>query len=316
MLGHIFFHDLIRKYVVTFGTLFNDIKLRRTNRLGAVTQTIEVPLTYGPRDKFVTRLQQDPDLSAQTGLTLPRISFEIVRMGFDPSRQLPATNKIIHDGSANKVKRVFTQVPYDIQFALNVYSMTNEDVVRIVEQILPFFVPQFAPTVQLLKEPDMKMDIPIILNGITTQDLYDGSFEQRRVLVHTLDFLMKAYMIGPVVEKPLILFANTNFRIDGFNQTIGSSNNDVESFRFRPGQLANGSPTSNGALSVAANTILPNSTYGVITTFSSSVIGNNEVMTIFTDGNTSPVVDLRLVGGADFGTFADPSGFNLDLEDF
>ena len=80
MLGHIFFHDLIRKYVVTFGTLFNDIKLRRTTRLGAVTQTIEVPLTYGPRDKFVTRLQQDPDLSAQTGLTLPRISFEIVSL--------------------------------------------------------------------------------------------------------------------------------------------------------------------------------------------------------------------------------------------
>lgn len=280
MLGHIFFHDLIRKYVVTFGTLFNDIKLRRTNRLGAVVQTIEVPLTYGPRDKFVTRLQQDPDLSAQTGLTLPRISFEIVRMGFDPSRQLPATNKIIHDGSANKVKRVFTQVPYDIQFALNVYSMTNEDGVRIVEQILPFFVPQFAPTVQLLDEPEMKMDIPIILNGITTQDLYDGSFEQRRVLVHTMDFLMKAYMIGPVVEKPLILFANTNFRIDGFNSAIGTSNNDVEAFRFRPGQLANGSPTSNGALSVAANTILPNSNYGVITTFSSTVMANDSVITI------------------------------------
>lgn len=280
MLGHIFFHDLIRKYVVTFGTLFNDIKLRRTNRLGAVVQTIEVPLTYGPRDKFVTRLQQDPDLSAQTGLTLPRISFEIVRMGFDPSRQLPATNKIIHDGQANKVKRVFTQVPYDIQFALNVYSMTNEDGVRIVEQILPFFVPQFAPTVQLLDEPEMKMDIPIILNGITTQDLYDGSFEQRRVLVHTMDFLMKAYMIGPVVEKPLILFANTNFRIDGFNTAIGTSNNDVEAFRFRPGQLANGSPTSNGALSVAANTILPNSNYGVITTFSSTVMANDSVITI------------------------------------
>jgi len=280
MLGHIFFHDLIRKYVVTFGTLFNDIKLRRTNRLGAVVQTIEVPLTYGPRDKFVTRLQQDPDLSAQTGLTLPRISFEIVRMGFDPSRQLPATNKIIHDGQANKVKRVFTQVPYDIQFALNVYSMTNEDGVRIVEQILPFFVPQFAPTVQLLDEPEMKMDIPIILNGITTQDLYDGSFEQRRVLVHTMDFLMKAYMIGPVVEKPLILFANTNFRIDGFNSTIGTSNNDVEAFKFRPGQLANGSPTSNGALSVAANTILPNSNYGVITTFSSTVMANDSVITI------------------------------------
>ena len=280
MLGHIFFHDLIRKYVATFGTLFNDIKLRRTNRLGAVTQTIEVPLTYGPRDKFVTRLQQDSDLDSQVAITLPRISFEIVRMGFDPSRQLPATNKIIHDGTANKVKRVFTQVPYDIQFALNVYTMTNEDGVRIVEQILPFFVPQFAPTVQLLEEPDMRMDIPIILNGITTQDLYDGAFEQRRVLVHTLDFLMKAYMIGPVVEKPLILFANTNFRIDGFNSAIGTSNNDVEAFKFRPGQFANGLPTSNGALSVAANTILPNSNFGVITTFSSTVMANDSVITI------------------------------------
>lgn len=280
MLGHIFFHDLIRKYVATFGTLFNDIKLRRTNKLGQVVETIEVPLTYGPRDKFVTRLQEDSDLNRQVGIALPRISFEIVRMGFDPSRQLPATNKIIHDGNSNKVKTVFTQVPYDIQFALNVYTMTNEDGVRIVEQILPFFVPQFAPTVQLLKEPDIKMDIPIILNGITTQDLYDGSFEQRRVLVHTMDFLMKAYMIGPVVEKPLILFANTNFRIDGFNFAAGTSNNDVEAFRFRPGQLANGSPTSNGALSVAANTILPNSNYGVITTFSSTVTANDSVITI------------------------------------
>lgn len=280
MLGHIFFHDLIRKYVVTFGTLFNDIKLRRLNRLGAVIETIEVPLTYGPRDKFVTRLQQDPDLSAQTGITLPRISFEIVRMGFDPSRQLPSTNKIISKENSNRAKTVFTQVPYDIQFSLNVYTSTNEDGVRIVEQILPFFIPQFTPTVELISDPEIKMDLPIILGGVTTQDLYDGSFEQRRVLVHTLDFVMKAYMIGPVVEKPLILFANTNFRIDEFDATIGSANTDVEAFRFRPGQFANGLPTSNGALSVAANTILPNSNYGVITTFSSSVMANNSVITI------------------------------------
>lgn len=280
MLGHIFFHDLIRKYVATFGTLFNDIKLRRTNRLGQVVETIEVPLTYGPKEKFVARLQQDPDLDNQVAITLPRISFEIVRMGYDASRQLPATNKIIRDGAANKVKRVFTQIPYDIQFSLNVYTSTNEDGVRIVEQILPFFVPQFAPTVQLLEEPDIKMDLPIILGGVTTQDVYDGSFDQRRVLIHSLDFLMKAYMIGPVVEKPLILFANTNFLVDGFANTIGQSNTDVEAFKFRPGQFANGSPTSNGALSVAANTILPNSNYGVITTFSSSVMANDSVITI------------------------------------
>ena len=115
---------------------------------------------------------------------------------------------------------------------------------------------------------------------MTTQDIYDGSFDQRRVLVHTMDFLMKAYMLGPIVERPLILFANTNFRVDGFTANVGTIDTSVESFRFRPGQYANGLPTSNGALSVAANTILPNSDYGVITTFSSTVTANNSVITI------------------------------------
>ena len=280
MPGHNFFHDLLRKYVVTFGTLFNDIKLRRVNRLGQVIETIEVPLTYGPRDKFVTRLQEDPDLSAQVGITLPRISFEIVRMGFDASRQLPATNKIVSKTQAEKAKTVFAQVPYDIQFSLNIYTKTNEDGVRIVEQILPFFIPQFSPTVELLEDPPIKLDLPIILSGVTTQDLYDGSFDQRRVLVHTMDFIMKAYMLGPIIEKPLILFANTNFRIDGFTANAGTADTSVESFRFRPGQFANGSPTSNGALSVAANTILPNTDFGFITTFSSSVTANDSVISI------------------------------------
>lgn len=242
--------------------------------------TIEVPLTYGPRQKFVTRLQEDPDLARQVGITLPRISFEIVRMGFDPGRQLPATNKIVSISQAEKAKTTFTEVPYDIQFSLNVYTTTNEDGVRIVEQILPFFIPQFTPTVELISDPPITKDVPIILNGVTTQDIYDGSFDQRRVLVHTMDFLMKAYMLGPVVERPLILFANTNFRVDGFTANVGTIDTSVESFRFRPGQYANGLPTSNGALSVAANTILPNSNYGVITTFSSTVTANNSVITI------------------------------------
>jgi len=315
MLGHNFFHDLLRKYVVTFGTLFNDIKLRRINRLGEVIETIEVPLTYGPRSKFVTRLQEDPDLARQVGITLPRISFEIVRMGFDPARQLPATNKIVSSSQAEKAKTIFTEVPYDIQFSMNIYTATNEDGVRIVEQILPFFIPQFTPTVELIEDPQIKKDIPIILNGVTTQDLYDGAFEQRRVLVHTMDFIMKAYMIGPIIEKPLILFANTNLRIDGFASNIGTADTSVESLRIRPGQFANGQPTSNGALSVAANTILPNSNYGFVTTFSSTVTANSDLLPIFSNGAVQEL-DLRLIGGADFGSFAQPSGFDLDLEDF
>lgn len=315
MLRHNFFHDLLRKYVVSFGTLFNDIKLRRTNRLGEVISNIEVPLTYGPKEKFVSRLQQDPDLNKQTGFTLPRISFEIVRIGFDPGRQLPATNKIVSTSQPEKAKTVFTEVPYDIQFSLNIYTATNEDGVRIVEQILPFFIPQFTPTVELLEDPQIIKDIPIILNGVTTQDLYDGTFDQRRVLVHTMDFLMKAYMIGPVVEKPLILFSNTNFRVDGFTSNVGTVETSVENLRFRPGQFANGLPTSNGALSVAANTILPNTDYGFVATFSSTVTANSDLLPIFSNGFVQEQ-DLRIVGGADFGSFSEPSGFDLDLEDF
>ena len=279
MLGHTFFHDLMRKYVSTFGTLFNDIKVRRTNRLNEVIETLEVPLTYGPKEKFVARLQSDPDLERQTAFTLPRMSFEIIQIGYDQSRQLPPTNKIFNTSDPSPSKRTFAYVPYDIRFALNIYTATNEDGVRIVEQILPFFVPQFTPTVKLLDDPDITMDLPIVFGGVTTQDIYDGSFDQRRVLVHSLDFMMKAYMIGPVTETNLILSANTNFFIDQPADALGTSNTDVTSIKLRPGQFANGSPTSNGELTVAANTIAPNSTFGFITTVSTTTTANDEIIT-------------------------------------
>lgn len=273
MLGHNFFHDTIRKYVSGFGTLFNDIKLSRTNRLGQVIETIEVPLTYGPRDKFVTRLQQDPDLAAATAISLPRISFELVRMQYDPGRMTPAINKMTGLSRPEKVNTVFEYVPYDFQFSVNVYTKTNEDGVRIVEQILPFFVPQFTPTMQLLDDPVVKMDTPIILGGVNTSDVYDGAFDQRRVLVHTLDFILKGVVIGPVIERPLILTANTNIRIDEYDEAIGSSNDYIyETVSITPGQYANGLAFSNtgtantnpGSVSVSANTIYPNSDWGYV----------------------------------------------------
>lgn len=269
MLGHTFFHDTIRKYVSTFGTLFNDIKLHRTNRLGEVIETIGVPLTYGPRDKFVTRLKADADLDKNAAITLPRISFELISYRFDPSRMTPATNQLADYGAPRAINTVFSPVPYDFQFQVNVYTKSNEDGVRIVEQILPFFVPQFAPTVKLLDDPTFTEDIPIILAGIQSQDVYDGQFENRRVLVHTLDFMLKGYVIGPKIEKPLILAANTNFRISGFDDDgdpLANTSYAYENVNIQPGQLANGSPTSNASLSVSANTILPNSTFDYVVT--------------------------------------------------
>ena len=270
MLGHIFFHDTMRKYVATFGTLFNDIKLNRTNREGAVIETVGVPLTYGPRDKFVTRLQGDANLDNAVAIQLPRMSFNMIDMQYDASRMTPATNQLGNYGAARAINTVYSMVPYDLTFQLSIYTKTNEDGVRIVEQILPFFVPQFAPSVQLLDDPDLVQDIPIIFGGVQVQDVYDGNFEDRRVLVHTMTFVMKAYMIGPKVERPMILTANTHYRIAGFDDdgNLTSNNNFIAiGESITPGQLANGSPTSNASLSVSANTILPNSTFGHIVTY-------------------------------------------------
>lgn len=270
MLGHTFFHDTIRKYVATFGTLFNDIKLNRTNRQGDVIETIGVPLTYGPREKFVTRLKSDPDLDRNEAITLPRMSFDMISYRFDPSRMTPATNQLGNYGAPRAINTVYSMVPYDFQFQLNVYTKTNEDGVRIVEQILPFFVPQFSPTINLMSDPDIKEDVPIILAGVQSQDVYDGSFENRRVLVHTLDFMLKGYMIGPKIQRPLILHANTNFRISGFDSLgdpLANTSYTYETVNITPGQLANGSPTANASLSVSANTILPNSSFGHILSY-------------------------------------------------
>lgn len=270
MLGHVFFHDTIRKYVATFGTIFNDIKLNRTNREGEVIETIGVPLTYAAQDKFVTRLQQDANLDKHVAIQLPRMSFNMIDMQYDASRMTPATNRLTNVRTPDAVNTIHSLVPYDFTFQLSIYTKTNEDGVRIVEQILPFFVPQFAPSVQLLDDPDVVQDIPIIFGGVQIQDVFDGNFEDRRILIHTMTFVMKGYMIGPKIEKKLILSANTHYRIAGFDSTgnITTSNNFIAiAENIKPGLTANGEPTSNAAESVAANTISPNSNYGYIYTY-------------------------------------------------
>lgn len=264
MLGNKFFHDTVRKYVAVFGTLFNDLTLYRVNRFGETIEEIEVPLSYGPRDKFIARLK-DENLDRPIALQLPRIGYELSRMDYDPNRKGASTLKIVDKTQPATAKVLYEPVPYTFFFSVQIMTATHEDGVRLVEQILPFFKPDFTPKIKLISQPEVIRDIPITLQSVTVQEIYQGNFEERRAVMHDLSFRMQGFLFGPVRDVPLILEANTNFYVSGFSaNTYGTE--AYEYVSVVPGQDANGNPTTNTSIAVAANTIVPNSNYGYIVT--------------------------------------------------
>ena len=207
MLGQQFYHETMRKVVVAFGTIFNNINIVRTNSSGEVIQSMKVPLAYGPKQKFLTRLREDPNLNKKVALTLPRIGFEISGIAYDPARKLQKTVKVkkVADGiDDNQVKSGFMPVPYNINFELYVLSKNSDDALQIVEQILPFFQPDYTVTMKEIPELDIIRDVPIILNSVGYEDDYEGSFTSRRSIIYTLSFTAKYYMYGPVTASNVI----------------------------------------------------------------------------------------------------------------
>ena len=204
MLGTYFYHEILRKTVVAFGTLFNDIHVQKTNRdESQVISDIKVPLSYGPKSKFLAKLQQQQDLNKATAITLPRMSFEMNSIAYDPARKTSVTKtfKAVDSSDGDKVKKVFLPVPYNIGFELNVMTKLNDDALQIVEQILPFFQPSFNVTIDLIDSIGEKRDIPIILENISFSDEYEGDFSTRRVLTYTFNFQAKTYLFGPIAES-------------------------------------------------------------------------------------------------------------------
>jgi hypothetical protein len=198
MLGTYFYHQIIRKTIVAFGTLFNDIHIIHDDRNGNEISKIKVPIAYGPTQKFLARLEQVEELNKPTQITLPRMSFEMVGIRYDNTRKLNTTQTFKTCGSDSTVKKVFMPVPYNISFELSIISKLNDDSLQVIEQILPFFQPSFNLTVDLVDSIGEKKDIPIILDGISFQDDYEGDFSTRRSLIYTLQFTAKTYLFGPV----------------------------------------------------------------------------------------------------------------------
>ena len=206
MLGQQFYHESIRKVIVAFGTTFNNIQLVRKDNDGNVKQSMKVPLAYGPRQKWLVRLNEDADLSKTVAITLPRIGFEIQNLSYDPSRKLNRVQKFkkVKGSNSNKLDTQYMPVPYNLSIQLYVMAKQSDDALQIVEQILPFFQPDYTLTINDMADMGIKRDVPIVLNDINYEDNYQGDFETRRALIYTLDFTAKFYLYGPVTSAGVI----------------------------------------------------------------------------------------------------------------
>jgi len=209
MLGQYFYNESMRKAIIAFGSLFNDIYCTRKDGAGTVIQTLKVPLAYGPKQKFIIRLEADPNLDQKVAITLPRIGFEISGLDYDPSRKLNRIlkKKIVSNTQDKKLKQMITQyvpVPYNLNFELFVMAKNSDDGIQIVEQIVPFFQPEYTVSIKEVPEMDTIRDVPIILNSINYEDTYTGSFTERRAIIYTFNFTAKTYVYGPVdTSKPI-----------------------------------------------------------------------------------------------------------------
>ena len=209
MLGTYSYHEIFRRSVVAFGTLFNNIELRRSD------EVMKVPLAYGPKAKFLARLDQVPDpTNKRVQITLPRISFEINGLEYDSTRKVSPTQKVRIASTSEKNKNMFMPVPYNLSFEMGIISKNQEDALQIVEQILPFFQPHYNLSIKLVPTMNETRDVPIVLTNVEYEDIYEGEFAVRRAITYTLQYTMKTYLYGPVTESKVIKKTITDMYTD------------------------------------------------------------------------------------------------------
>lgn len=236
MFGTHFYHKKLRKSVAVFGTLFNNLYVIRTDASNQVISQIKVPLSYGPKRKFLDRLRENPDLDSNTkvAIKLPRMSFEITSIQYDASRQLQKSNNFTQGGTGYGNRNKFSSfVPYNVGFQLNIYAKNQDDALQIVEQILPTFNPQYALTMKPFADyPDVKEDVPIALVGVDFTDDYESPLETRRTIIYTLSFDMRVNFYGAIADSKVVRSAITNiYEID---RGLLDSDLQVAKFRTRP----------------------------------------------------------------------------------
>lgn len=280
LFGSQYYNQTLRRYIVMFGNMFNDMVVQRLAADNTVVQTIGVPLTYSPKEKYLARLEADPNLDRPVAVQLPSISFEMTNMTYDGARRLSSVTKnVAHNATdADRIRSQYVPVPYNMTFMLYIYTRNADDAAQLLEQIIPFFGPEWTNSVNLIPSMGITMDVPTILNSISSEDSYEGDFMTRRALIHTLDFTVKGYYFGPVRTSGVIkrtqvdlgiVAAQSNTNVLYGIQSTSISDADVartgRSSRvvLTPGLLANGSPTTNSAASISRSLISANSNYGL-----------------------------------------------------
>ncbi len=217
MFGRRFYHESLRKVVVAFGTIFNNIIIHRTDANGSVLQRLKVPLSYSPKEKFLVRLEQQPNLDQrEMAISLPRMGFEISGISYDPSRKLTRVGRLKKTHATDTGTQYFqyNPVPYNISFNLYSFTATAEGGLQIIEQILPYFQPDYTVTINAIPEMGIKRDVPITLNSVNYEDTYDGAFTTRRAVNYTLGFTAKTYLYGPLHSSKVIKETQADMFVD------------------------------------------------------------------------------------------------------
>ena len=258
-IANYFYNETTRRYVALFGTLFNQLKIERSNNDGTKVQSMIVPLSYAPAQKVLARLRDDPDLlnSRRTAMTLPRMSFEITSLNYDPQRKIGSTHKMTKSAKAESESSrnfVHASVPYNLDFSLYIMTKYSEDATKIMEQIIPFFTPDWTVTAKMVNDLD-PIDIPIILNGVTTEDLYEADFESRQTIMYTLNFTLKGWYFGPEKKQKIIKFIDIDMMTD-----TASNAPRQEGITIKPGLDSNGNPLNEDGVGVTAVASLTNGT--------------------------------------------------------
>lgn len=210
-----YYHSTIRKCLVAFGALFTNIQIERTDKEGNVQKIIEVPISYGNKEKWLARINEDPNLDKRVLVSLPRIGFELTDFAYDGSRKLNKMTQMTQlksddPNAVGAVATMYTPVPWNLGFSVYIMTKTQDDALRIIEQILPFFTPGYTVTINAVPEMGIKQDIPVVLNGVSYEDnAAEGTMEERREIKYVLGFTMKAELWGPVSDSNIILHTRT-----------------------------------------------------------------------------------------------------------
>lgn len=222
-----FYHGIIRSYVVAFGNIFNSIHVVRVDKNGIEVEREKVPLAYGPKNKYLYRNEQNSDLNEKYAIKLPRISFEMIEMKYDASRKTPSTQKLRGENVTNGTKSYqYNAVPYEFLFDVNIMAKNTDEALQIVEQIVPFFSPDYTMTINVIPELNHKLDIPVTIATITMDDNWDTDFKERRDIVWNIQMALKGFLYAPTRESKIILQAE--WEIDGYDGQVFSSGIETE----------------------------------------------------------------------------------------